>query len=69
MVMVHRHNKFLYRIVKDPKTGIDCHEKHKMGLGFTGVVAMSGKLLHTRELKNDIYFLEELDDPNYDRKN
>jgi hypothetical protein len=30
---------------------------------------MSGKLLHTRELKNDIYFLEELDDPNYDRKN
>jgi hypothetical protein len=54
--MVHRHNKFLYRIVKDPQTGIDSHEKHKMGSGFSGIVAMSGKLLHSKELKNDIYF-------------
>lgn len=64
-MLVHRFKKFLFRIVPDPDTGVDMHDRYDMSRGFAGIVAVSGKLLYTEELLKDINFVKELDDPNY----
>jgi hypothetical protein len=42
VVLVHRWKKFLFRIVSDASTGVDEYQKHDIGKGVSGVVALSG---------------------------
>lgn len=66
-VLVHRKKKYLFRIIPDEANGAIRLKKWELGTGFSGIVAVSARTLHTQKLeKDDINFVKEVDDPNFD---
>jgi hypothetical protein len=66
-VLVHRKKKFLFRIIPDQSNGGIRLKQWELGTGFSGIVAVSATTLHTQKLeKDDINFVREVDDPNWD---
>jgi hypothetical protein len=59
VVMVHRFNQKLFRIVKDG--GVDSIDNHDMGKGISGMVALSARPRMSNEIDNQ--FVKEIDDP------
>jgi transcriptional regulator with GAF, ATPase, and Fis domain len=61
VVLVHRHKKFLFRIVKDGE--VDTYKKYMLSEGVSGMVACSSKDL--KSSGSEPRFNQELDDPHW----
>lgn len=68
VVLVHRAQKCLYRIVPDQEAGGDKIITYNISCGYSGIAALSGKMLHTQDANNDINFVREVDDAYFDAK-
>jgi len=64
VVLVHRWQKYLFKIVN--LNGVDSYEKHEIGKGISGVVALSGNSLCT-DLPSKV-FSQDVDDPTFNEK-
>lgn len=63
VVLVHRFKRFTFRIVPD-EHGVDGYERHELGKGITGMVALSGNPT-TWSKVNSKNFVKEVDDSNF----
>ena len=68
VVLVHRMNNYMFRLTID-SDGVDTYKRFEMGLGYSGIVAASGKSLYTGFVGKDVNFCPEIDDATYDPKN
>lgn len=55
-ILVHRHKKFLYRLVRNPETGTDEYHEFPITYGLCGYVTAVGNLVYTQEAAKDIRF-------------
>ena len=57
MVMVQRQKRYLYRIVRDPKTGSDSLMKYPMESGLAGYCTVAGHTILVENIKGDVRFV------------
>lgn len=65
LTIVNRWKKYLYRIVRDPTTGVDEIKVFKMNDGIAGFIAITSLTIELDDTSNDIRFNREIDDPNF----
>jgi transcription elongation factor Elf1 len=63
VALVHRRKKFLFRISFDSESNCDQINQYEMTTGYSGIVAVSGKTLHSSRVIDDVNFIPEIDDP------
>jgi hypothetical protein len=56
LVLVNRWKQYLFRIVRDPVTGIDDLEMYEMTDGFSGFITIAGHMIQTEDTYMDHRF-------------
>ena len=65
LTIVNRWKKYLFRIVRHPKTGVDELKTFAMNDGLAGFIAITSSMIELDNATSDHRFYPELDDPNF----